>query len=135
MLMTGKFIMHRVVLFLSLAVLVSLTGCTPCGCSDATLETVIVQILDHGLTSAQFHFDSPLIGQDTFTLRLAFADRQPVTVTGPYEASGDTITFRPLGGSGLGIVGGTKYKITCQKDPKRMTIEVNGTKLTFDCGE
>jgi len=135
MLMTRKFIMHRVALFLSLAVFISLTGCTPCGCSEATLEDAVVHIVDHGLTSAYFHFDSPLIGQDTFSLRLTFADSTPIVINGPYNASGDTITFRPLGASGLGIVGGTKYNLTCQNDPKRMTIEINGNKLTFKCGE
>jgi hypothetical protein len=133
--MTRKFIMHRVVPFFSLAALLGLTGCAPCGCSDSTLEDAMVQILDRGLTSAHFHFDSPLIGQNTFTLRLAFAGRPPVVVTGPYDASGDTITFRPIGGTALGIVGGTKYKVTCERDPNRMTIEVNGNKLTFNCGE
>lgn len=123
--------MQRVVLFLSLAVLISLTGCAPCGCSDATLDSEIVRALGHGLTSAKLHFDSAFLGQDTFTLQLAFAGRPPVTASGPYAANGDTIAFRPLGATALGIVGGTKYKITCQSDPKQMTIEVNGDKLTF----
>ena len=135
MLMAGKFIMNRVVLFSSLALLVILTGCTPCGCSDSSLENAMVQIFDRGLTSAHFHFDSPLIGQNTFSLQLAYAGRSPVVVTGPYDASGDTITFRPIGGTALGIAGGTKYKVTCERDPNRMTIDVNGNKLAFDCGE
>jgi hypothetical protein len=130
-LMTRQFIVHRFVLFLSLAVLVSLTGCTPCGCSEATLDDEIVRILDGGLTGAHLHFESPLIGQNKFSLQLAYADRPPFVINGPYASSGDTITFQPLGATGLGIVRGTRYNVTCQTDPKRITIEINGTKLTF----
>jgi hypothetical protein len=117
----------------------ALTACKPCGCADADLEEAIIQFLPGGLTSAHFHFDSPLIGEDRFTLQLMLANpapplTNPVTVRGSYKKSGDTITFRPEGGvTGL-IIGGAKYTLKCQDDPKRMTIQrAGGPALTFVC--
>jgi hypothetical protein len=120
--------------------LLALSACKPCGCSDADLEAAIMQLLPGGLASAHFHFESPWFSEDRFTLELRFTNpppaplTNPLTIRGSYSKSGDTITFRPEGGiTGL-IVGGAKYDLKCPKDPKRVVIQRVGTPaLTFDC--
>ena len=67
--------------------LLALSACKPCGCSDADLEAAIMQLLPGGLASAHFHFESPWFSEDRFTLELRFTNPPPAPLTSDCELS------------------------------------------------
>jgi hypothetical protein len=115
----------------ALTLVLTLTACKPCGCGDADLDDAAAKLLGDGLTSAHMHFESPLIGEDRFTLEETFVNPppglpNPFIVRGSYKETSDSITFRPEGGTGLGIVGGARYTLKCEKDPKGLSFYRSG---------
>lgn len=130
------------------ALLISLVGCRPCGCSDADMTEATIFLLNQvpgvgaTINGANFHFESPLIGDDTFTLNLSYTDGSGPhqdSFSGTYDESGGTITFKfgPSSKSQAIIRPGSKYTLTCDKKNKTLKLRGPGmtTDLVFKCRE
>jgi hypothetical protein len=90
------------------------------------------------VTRGSLHFDYNFFSpsDDDFSLAVTYATRAgPVatdTVSGTYNKSGDTVTFKTSNVSSALLPNGVKYSVTCQ-DNKLVFKRTGAPDLSFDC--
>ena len=121
-----------------------IASCRPCGCEDCQMTEISIAIAaaatGKNVTRATLHFDYNLFSpsDDDYSLGVTYTTSggPPVTdtVSGTYNKTGDTLTFKASTGSSTLLPNGVRYSVTCQ-DRKLVFKRTGAPDLSFDCSK
>ncbi|MGQ0763146.1 MAG: hypothetical protein ACT4OT_14195 [Acidobacteriota bacterium] len=97
----------------------------------------IARGIDPRVTKVTLEKNSPIFGDDEFTVTMEIQNQNPIVSKGTFSQSGDSITFKVTNGVSALIMPG-EYKLTCSERDGRKVITVQrknpaGPPLTFVC--